>query len=174
MPTFTENIGKRLLRKRSISQKAESLKQLRQINTVGIVYNVITLERKQLNSIAHFFESEGKKVFSLGFVDSKELDSSQVSSGAEKFYCRKQLNIWNLPKGDEVNEFINKDYDYLINLDGQGTLPLQAISAYSKAKVRMAKYFEEYAFSHDFMAETETSDELLIFNELKKYITKDE
>ena len=170
MANFRETIGIKILQRHTPAEKSEALRQLTKSKTAGIVYDTQRLSRKELNKVLHVFESEGLKAESLGFVNDKELKEEHLSEKGDVFYCKKDLSFWYLPKGVSVTQFTEKQFDYLINLDCAGLLPLQAISARSMAKVRMAKHFEQYAFAHDFMSETKADSEWELFEEIIKYI----
>lgn len=170
MANFRENIGIRLLKRHIQDEKSEALRQLTKSTSVGIVYEALRLSRKELNKVLHVFESEGLKVESLGFVNDKELKAEHLNDRGDFFYCKKDLSFWYLPKSETVSQFTDKQFDYLINLDCQGLLPMQAVSAKSKAKIRMAKHFEQFSFAHDFMSETKVSSEWDLFEEIIKYI----
>jgi hypothetical protein len=140
-----------------------------EVQEVGVVYDVKKTSTRLLNKVMHHFESEGKTVVTLGFVEEKELGDF-VASTKEKYFCLKDLNFWKLPKKPTVSEFISRDFDYLINLDTEGRNELQAISTYSASKTRIGKHYENYPFSQDFMIRSlaETGEEL--FNDIKQYI----
>ena len=169
-----ENIGKWLLMRSFQNEKSEMLKSMKQTKNIGIVYNATDFSAKELTKVVHFFEAEGKQVKTLGYVDAKEKRDEHLSHGSDVFFSRKELSFWLIPKGEEVEQFLKEEFDFLINLDCKGLFPLQAISAKSNAKIKMAKYLNQYEFAHDFMASSNTMDELELFNDLKKYILNDE
>lgn len=143
---------------------------LNNVREVGIVYNVFTCRVDVLTEVVHYFESEGKKVFTLGFIDDKEF-GNRFTDNREYFFCRKQLSFWKIPKREAIDDFLKHDFDYLLNLDIKGELALQSISTFSTAKIRMGKHFDNYAFAQDFMIGSEVKSEKELFEEFKKYIT---
>jgi len=169
LTNFQKNIGIKLLAKYKQSSKNEALKSLKETQDVGVIYDALKTEERVLNKIGHYFESEGKNVITLGFVNTKELGTF-VPNYKEEFYCKKDLNFWNLPKKESVQRFLDKDFDFLVNLDCTGELELQAISAYSMAKTRVGKHIERYAFTQDFMVKTMADSPEDLFEEIKKYI----
>ena len=169
MADFQINIGRKSLARYKQSSKYESLKNMSEVQEVGIVYDVKKTSTQLLNKVTHYFEAAGKTVISLGFVEEKEL-GDLVPNYKEEYFCKKDLNFWKLPKKQAVTRFISKDFDYLINLDMEGRNELQAISTYSVSKTRIGKHFEDYPFAQDFMIKSlaETHEEL--FNDIKQYI----
>lgn len=168
LSTFQQNIGKKLLARHKQASKSESLKPLSDVHHIGIVYKV-NEQNKELNNVVHYFESVGKQVVTIGFVDHKEL-GEYSSNSKEVYISKKELTFWKLPKRDVVNAFISKEFDYLINLDVNDELILQSISGYSRAKVRVGKHSEEFSFCHDFMVGGDVKTTKELFKEVTKYI----
>jgi hypothetical protein len=166
---FRQDIGKKLLARHRQADKSESLQTLQSVREIGVVYDVNQISAQLLNKVVHHFESAGKNVITLGFIPEKEL-GDYIPTLKEEYFCEKDLTFWRLPKKAVMSNFTSKKFDFLINLDFNKNIELQAISVYSSAKTRIGKYFEEYSFSQDFMIKSlaESGDEL--FNEIKKYI----
>lgn len=169
MADFQINIGRKSLARHKQNSKSESLKKMSEVREVGVVYDVKKTSDRLLNKVVHYFESEGKAVITLGFLEEKELGDI-VPSYKEEFFCKKDLNFWKLPKKQAVSKFISTEFDYLLNLDMEGRNELQAISTFSVSKTRIGKHFEDYPFAQDFMIKSlaETHEEL--FNDIKRYI----
>ena len=91
-------------------------------------------------------------------------------SKGESFFCKKDLNFWKFPKKKSVQDFVGRDFDYLINLDLNGDMTLQAVSTFSKAKTRIGKWTEPFSFAQDFMLKTTAETEEDLFQEIIKYI----
>jgi len=166
---FQINIGRKSLAKYKQSDKSESLKKMSNVREVGVVYDLKKTSMQLLNKVTHYFEAAGKIVSTIGFIEEKNL-GDLVPNNKEKYFCKKDLNFWKLPKKEVVQKFISKDFDYLINLDMIGRNELQAISTFSNAKTRIGKHFEEYPFSQDFMIKSHAESGEELFNEIKKYI----
>ncbi|NNJ56639.1 MAG: hypothetical protein HKP14_10915 [Bacteroidia bacterium] len=168
MSNIRYNIGVKKLSKHKQKPKNEALVPFDSIREVGIVYDV-NQKSSLLTKIVHHFESEGKKVFTLGYVNSKEL-GDYVPNLKEGFYCKKDLGFFGIPKKESISSFINKDFDYLINLDTKGRIELQAVSTFSLARTRIGKHLDLFQNAHDFMVKGIAETEEEIFNEIIKYI----
>ena len=140
-----------------------------EVREIGVVYNVNKTSIQLLNKVVHHFEAEGKDVITLGFLEEKEL-GDLMPTYKEEYYCKKDINLWKLPKKESMSRFLSKDFDFLINLDMEGRNELQGVSTYSASKTRIGKHFKAYPFAQDFMIKSlaDTAEEL--FNDLKKYI----
>ena len=169
LSSLRENIGRRSLARHKQSDKSETLKLLKDVREVGLVYDVQKSSVQTLNKLTHYFEAAGSKVFTIGFVDEKELGSNNPTS-KDFFFCKKDLNLWKVPKNKAVNVFTKMAFDYLINLDMVGRNEMQAISTFSNAKVRVGRHIEQFCFAHEFMVEVSSDKEEELFQEIKKYI----
>ncbi|MDA8886692.1 hypothetical protein N9I68_03855 [Bacteroidia bacterium] len=169
MSYFQQNIGKKLLARHKQIAKNEALKSLSNARDIGVVYDVAKTESRELIKVVNYFESAGKNVITIGYVNSKEL-GEYAPNYKEVFFCNKDLNFWKLPKKESVKRFVTKDFDFLINLDCEGQLELQVISTFSVAKTRVGKHIEEFAFAQDFMIKTAAESAEDLFDEIKKYI----
>ena len=166
---FRIQIGKKSLARHKQRTKLESLKKMNEVREVGVVYDVKKTSAQLLNKVTHYFESEGKTVITIGYLEEKEL-VDYTANKKEMYFCIKDLNFWKLPKKQAIASFVSIDFDYLINLDMEGCNELQAISTYSASKTRMGKHFKNYPFAQDFMIKSlaETAEEL--FNDIKQYM----
>ena len=115
-----------------------------QVNHVGIVYHADLKEHEQLVAkYAADLRAEGKKVFMLGYVDAKQLPHTKKFLLNSEFFWREKLNGINLPIKGNIGQFLHLEFDLLLNLYHEPILPLQAISAYSKAKYRVGAHIPE-------------------------------
>jgi hypothetical protein len=125
-----------------------------QVNHIGIVYDANQLENEQyLINYANSLRAEGKKVFMLGYVNEKELPSSRKFVLNSEFFWNEKLSFWNLPEKGKIGQFLNLEFDLLLNLYLQPVLPLQAISVYSKAKYKVGPHLEGGLNYYDFMVD---------------------
>jgi hypothetical protein len=132
-------LGKWQLHKEIKHKKAKNkLVAFGQVNHVGIVYNAETKEHEQLVArYANELRAEGKKVFMLGYVDAKQLPANKKFLLNSEFFWREKLNGINLPIKGNIGQFLQLEFDLLLNLYQEPLLPMQAISAFSKAKYRV-------------------------------------
>ena len=161
-----------MLKRHRQKPKSEEFKPLSGIKTVGMVYDVEALSWKTMTQIIRFFESHGKSVTTLGYLDEKELNHNYTPNYKHMFFCKEQVNFWRLPQPATLERFLGTPFDYLINLDVEGSLVLQAVSTYSTAKARIGLYQEPFQFCQDFMIKCEASNGVELIENLKNYIKK--
>ena len=164
-----QKVGRFFLSRMEQAEKFERFQRLKTIREVGIVYAVRDTPKQVLNKIVHHFESEGKTVYTLGYVPEKDLEK-YLPNYKERYFCKQDVSFWKVPTSDNIAEFTQEKYDFLINLDTQGVNELQGISVLSLAKTRIGKYFEDYLFAHDLMVTNEGKDVMRLFVDIKRHI----
>lgn len=109
-------------------------------STVGIVFDATELaNRERVQKFAKDLEKKGKKVSLLGFLKTKEDTDNMPFPN----FNLKSLDFALLPmKNPKVGEFMQKDFDILINLSLDEMEPLEYIAALSRAKFRVGPYTE--------------------------------
>jgi hypothetical protein len=127
--------------------------------TVGILFDGTEPEERSIVlDFAKKLEGEGKKVRLLAFFDN-HLNSENFTF---KHFNRKEMDWVFRPKTATVREFAEQPFDLLINLSRKPVLPLEYISALSKAKFRVGPVTEK-TFCYDLMIESPHGKDLSDF-----------
>ncbi len=96
----------------------------------------------QDNAIEEFVEelkNRGKKVTLLVFHE----NSSNIDGIASNSFSKRDLNFFGIWKKERVRVFIEKEFDFLINLDLDYNVFVSNIVARSKARCRIGIYNDE-------------------------------
>ena len=91
-------------------------------------------------------QNDGKKVEMLGFLKNKK----QAEGSDFDYFTLSGVSLFHIPD-KEVSAFANKPFDLLISLHTGTILPLEYISALSKAKCRVGRYIENKTWCYDMM-----------------------
>lgn len=109
------------------------------IHEIGIVYYANETNNEEvILQFANYLREQGKKVHTLGFFDAKVLPMNKKLHINSEYFWKEKLNTWNLPDAVKIGRFMDTPFDLLMNISYKDILSLQAISAMSKAKYRMA------------------------------------
>jgi hypothetical protein len=158
-----EAIGNYLLKGMAI-KKARLSKPMPSFDTIheiGIVYDANSdSQEQQVNQIANYLRQEGKKVFTLGYVDAKQLPSKTKFHISSSYYWHETLTKFNLPDRQKLSSFLNTEFDLLMNLFFVKELPLQAIAGLSKSKFIMGANIQGALPYNDFLIDTGSEKEL--------------
>lgn len=85
------------------------------------------------------------------------------------YYNDKSFGINGTPKSKSLKEFINNDYDVLINFYGKDKMELNYVAAASNAKLKVG-FAEVDNRINDLIIGATTDDANLFISELKKYL----
>lgn len=134
---------------------------LEQAQHIGIVYNAESKENEQtVNQYANDLRAEGKKVFLLGYVNLKQLPQSKKFLLNSEFFWKEKLNGINLPIKGKIGQFLQLEFDLLLNLYHEPLLPMQAIAAYSNARYRVGAQMEDGLNYYDAIIDTGSKKDL--------------
>jgi hypothetical protein len=100
-------------------------------------------------------ENMNKEVLALGYYDQNELPPMRFAKLGLDFFTKKNLNWHFKPITPIVKNFVNKEFDMLIDLHTGNSLPFRYVVAMSKAKFKIGKYDSKVARFYDFMISTE-------------------
>jgi hypothetical protein len=106
--------------------------------TIGVIYNATNRnDSDTVKKFVHYLKEERKDVLSIGYIDSK--DSSDIVNAHLNYvyFDNRDLSKRMIPGGIDVNNFINKSYSILIDLNINESFPIQYITSLSKAKFKV-------------------------------------
>ncbi len=120
---------------------------------IGILYEA-TDERDSdaiKNYVKNIRTNFKKDIFAIGYVDKNILSKNQFAQVGLDYFTRKDLNFSLRPTNTVVNNFINEEFDILINLHAGKCYPLMYISALSKARFRVGRFSSTNSLYYDMM-----------------------
>jgi len=127
---------------------ARSVKTYDQVKTMAFLLDgsdPIAL-RELLNHLDKY-RKDGKKLSFLGYVKKlPPFDQDQIV-----WLTRKDMNWLGMPKATQIKSFIEKNFDVLINTTLNTIRPLEYVSTYSKAALRIGRFDEKKTYCYDFM-----------------------
>jgi hypothetical protein len=133
---------------------ARNMMNLADARCIGIMY--VLNDVADYDIVAGFvsrLQHERKEVKALGFVKNKILISRFLPKLSYDFFSRKDVTWYYKPIHSKVRDFIEKEFDILIDLNLQDFFPLKYISGLSKAKCRVGRYSESNMDFYDLMLE---------------------
>jgi hypothetical protein len=135
-----------------------------QIRTVGILFDASNPEDFELvKRYLVYLRESNKKVKVLGFFSDKKIPELTYSKLEYDFFSLKELNWFGKPSTHIIENFINEEYDLLIDLNIHDHFPLKYIAALSKAKFKVGKYKEQDEIIYDMMIDSDNTQKLKYF-----------
>ena len=133
-------------------ERDKKLTNLSDSRTIGIVYlvsnqtvfNKVKLLIRKLNS-------PYRQVMALGYVDRDSIPDYCVAANSGYYFDRKDLNWYGAPGNDYIKEFINKEFDIIIDLTLEDVYVLQYIVALSKSKLKVGRFSKSMQKYYDLM-----------------------
>ena len=146
---------------------------LNNAKSIGIIYN--DNEQKSNEIIKEFVSFLSKKdiqVYVVEFINKKIKSENYIKKKGFNHFSLNDINWFYKPKSIIVDEFINNDFDILIDLSlNNNCYPVKYINALSKAKFKVGKFYETPNF-YDFMINIDNNNDLSFFIEqIKHYLS---
>lgn len=174
MAGIINNIGQWLLQREAKNAKRKKKgSNLRIANRVGVLFQAEDESNyKVVRQYVRFLKEEGiKNVMVLGFIDGKENPFFLPSKLEFDYFNRKDLNLFRIPQGTVVRNFIEVEYDILIDLTEGTQLPLTYILALSRARLKVGRHLDAHEPYLDLMIQSDPSKGLEPFlPELNRYL----
>jgi hypothetical protein len=127
----------------SMFSRSRNFKGFTNSRSIGIIFNATDKENFELvkKYVVYLRECQ-KKVKALGYFHLKDIPDIKYSKIEYDFFSKKDLN-WHLkPDSGQVRNFVNEEFDILIDLNLSNDFPLKYISNLSKASFKIGKYLE--------------------------------
>lgn len=141
----------RLNRSKKITHPADA-------KSIGIIYNVG--EEKDYITITGFvsqLQNDKKEVRTLGWINLKEPPHYCYPRLMFDYITKRNINWYKKPSGEKITDFINKEFDILLNIDTTDNLSLLYATALSRAKLKVGVYSEKKKDYLDLMISLDTT-----------------
>ena len=115
-------------------------KTISKTKKIGIIFNAH--KKQNIELIRHFidyFKAKGVSCEALGFVNQNKMNDFNLASLNIDYFNSKDCNFLGYPNTDNVNNFISKKFDIIINLSDEENLMYDYIVSHSSAMFRIGK-----------------------------------
>ncbi len=157
----------------SHSERHCQMTNLKDAKRIGILYTLDDVpDYERVSEFVSKLQGDHKEVKALGFVKNKNLVQRFLPKLSYDFFSKRDLTWFYKPIHNQVRDFIEKEFDILIDLSLQDNFPLKYISGLSKALFRVGKYSEKNTEYYDLMIDlkpTMTSEDYL--GHVQHYLT---
>lgn len=121
----------------------------------GILYDASTED--EFKVIKEFFKDlkvYGIQASSLGFVNHTEKTFHPLARPESDYFFKHHLNWYQKPSGIEVQNFIEKPFDLLVNVSLQDFYPLDYLASASLAKCKIGRNNSIFSHVYDVAIDT--------------------
>ncbi len=143
------------------------------IKTIGILFDATKPEDFELvKRYVLYLREHRKRVKAIGFFTTKQIPAMAYSKLEYDFFSSKELNWFGKPSSIFIQNFIDEEYDLLIDLNNHNLFPLKFISALSKANFKVGKLHKNDLEIFDMMIDSDDTKSLKYFlRQVDTYIT---
>lgn len=155
---------------RSLSRERVFL-NLADVRSIGVLF--MKTDNKDFEVVQSFVRSlreDGKDVFAIGYVEAREIPDFYLLRRGFNFFCMHDLNWFYRPEPVFVSDFINREFDLLINLSIDNPFPLDFIYALSKARFKAGMLTDGYGHSDLAIDIKEKKDIEYLIQQLTHYL----
>ncbi|MCK4361542.1 MAG: hypothetical protein KAV70_07330 [Bacteroidales bacterium] len=161
---------KNKLTKNTRERRLISLKDAKDIGILYLLTN--NQDYMAISKFVKLLQDQNKRVKALGFVKQKHLTNRFLPKLSFDFFSKKDLNWYGKPSNVFIKDFIEKDFDIIIDMSLQDNYPLQYISGMSKAKLKVGRFGENNSDIYDVMIQNEKNSNLdKYINEVHHYLS---
>ena len=156
---FRKIFGRSYLKKISHTNRQKAVSNFNEAKSVALIYK----EKDEsffilVKQYVKFLKAEYgiREVMAMAYIDNKKtVPHYHLHRLKFDYFTRAELD-WRLdPKCDHVAHFTNMEFDILIDLDRETTLPLQLVLAKSKAKFKVGYHNSKNEVLYDMMLKTD-------------------
>jgi hypothetical protein len=143
------------------------------IKTVGILFDATSSEDYEIvKRYVLYLREHRKRVKVIGFFNTKTLPPMTYSKLEYDFFSAKEINWMGKPSTTVIKNFIDEEYDLLIDLNVHDHFALKYIAALSKANFKVGKYSERDMEMYDMMIDADNTKTVKYFlRQVDIYIT---
>ena len=142
---------------------------LEEAHVIGILFDATDLNRRRAAvGFAENLQQQGKLVFKLGYFHSRQADSNFTF----KHFNKSQLDWTFRPRSRDVDEFLSRKFDILINLDPRTRPHSEYLAAKAKASLKVGPRASRLDI-YDLMVEASRKDDSASFvNQVAEILEK--
>jgi hypothetical protein len=136
---FKNYVGRIFLKKSGpIKSSQRGIPTFDSVTEIGIIYHAgSAANEEQINRVVHYLRDQGKKVWTMGFVNANTLPNNKKFHISSEYFWKEKLTWYNLPDTSKIGNFVTHRFDLLLNLYFEGDLPLLAMSSYTQSAYSM-------------------------------------
>lgn len=169
-----EAIGKQTLKSEAQHRtRQRSLMSMENAVTIGILFDASDNEDYELvRKYVAYLKELKKKTRAIGYFSDREVPQSTYAKLEFDYFSFKDLNWQQKPSGVIIENFINEEFDVLIDLNIYDRFPLHYLATMSRAKFKVGKRLGKESGIYDMTIDTgkETGLKFLLRN-IDTYLT---
>ena len=155
-------VGERkLATKLKVQSRVTVMRNLYDAQHIGIIYNASeNVSFDIIKDLVKRLSRDAVKVSVLGYVNSKKLPEDYLYRKGFDFFSKTDLNWYSKPALLAVDQFMQEEFDLLIDLSLEDHYPIRYVTALSRSHFKAGRYSENETYL-DFMIDIEKEKQAL-------------
>lgn len=146
---------------------------LDQAKSIGIITRITNEDSyKLIYSIFTKLQSQHKSVWLMGYIDDKTVPHFCLQQLTADYFCKKNLNWFGKPDFVQMQDFLLKEFDLLIDFSDAPFSAIQYVLAQSKAKLITGTVAESQDYYDLLIHIDDKSDKIEILKHIHLYTKK--
>jgi hypothetical protein len=159
----------RLQKKSLMVARKKDTYNLADAKEIGLIFNATSPSSlEEVKKIVGSLQSQSAHVFVIGFLDDKKSIDINILRSGFNFFSVANLTWFYKPVIPFIDDFLNRRFDILFDLDLENAYPLRYIATLSKAGMKVGRYFEGCEYL-DFMIKLEPDNSIKYLIEQSVY-----
>jgi hypothetical protein len=167
------NIGKKMLpyRAKKIT-RVRAFSNFESARSIGILFDATQTENyTTARFLAKYLQENKIKFRGMGYARPYDMEELVISYTGLSFFTEKEFSFSGIPVSPPVVDFCNSDFDMMIDLHVKPNYYLDALNAFSVAKMKLGLKNKDNGY-YDFMIElTEPINSEAFVEQLKHYLS---
>lgn len=152
--------------------KDREIVSLEKSNDIGILCEITDEDSyKAIFKIFSNLQQDGRNVHLIGYIDEKFVPFYCLQQLSADYFCKKQLNWYGEPHMVQIQDFINRDFDILLDFNYRYHTPIDYIMSTCSAKFIVGSC-SDYEHVYDLLLQTENGNYLQFVKSTALYTKK--
>ena len=153
--------------------REKTLVSLEQAHTIGIICQITNEESyKDIHDLFSKLQSPKRTVRLMGYIDQKGVPFYCLQQLSADYFSQKQLNWFGKPNFAHLNDFVNIDFDILVDFSRNDLPPLCFILSASKAKLIVGANERAHNFYDIYIKDETHFDNFQLLKTIHNYLLK--
>jgi hypothetical protein len=127
---------------------------------IGLIFNATDpASIEEVKKIVSSLQAQNAHVFVIGYLNQKKISDINLLRSGFNFFSLANLTWFYRPVIPFIEDFLNRKFDILFDLDLENSYPLRYIATLSKAGMKVGRYFDGCEYL-DFMIKLEPDNSI--------------
>jgi hypothetical protein len=138
----------------AVTRKKDSC-NLADAKEIGVIFNASDpASIDEVKKIVNLLQANNAHVFVIGYLNEKKIADVNLLRSGYNFFSLANLTWFYKPVIPFIEDFLNRKFDILFDLDLENSFPLRYIATLSKAGMKVGRFFDGCEYL-DFMIKLE-------------------